>query len=195
MAFLSKKPTPAEPFRVPSLANADPAYAALATKQAELHAEQAALRTERRELERTIAAEPRKEYSSRVAELLGEQVDDVTMPRKRLAEVLGRERDVAAALEIVRQRLQVARSTASQAVCALARPEYARRVAAMVEAMLALDVAHKAYVDLVDDFVTEDISWTALVPMTPTFLGNPRDTERQIARFVRDAKAAGYHHA
>jgi hypothetical protein len=65
----------------------------------------------------------------------------------------------------------------------------------MVEAMLALDVAHKAYVDLVDDFVTEDISWTALVPMTPTFLGNPRDTERQIARFVRDAKAAGYHHA
>lgn len=192
MSLLGKKATPAISFAVPSLSDASPEYAALIDKQRELQAEQAALGKERRELEKRIRSEPKREYTSRVAEILGEQVDDGNLPRKRLAEGTARERDLETAIEVLRQRLRVARTAASQAVIALAKPEYAKVVGAMAKALRELDDAHRAYTDLVDQFVAEDVAWTGLGVMTPHFLGSAREPERHVARWLRDAKEAGY---
>jgi hypothetical protein len=190
MAIIKKKP--ADAFVVPSLADASPDYAALVQKQAELQARQSALRDQRREVEREIAAQPPASIrvSARVAELLGDEADSGPNLQRRLAEVRGAERDVEDAIEIVRRRLADARGAASVAVCTAVRPEYARRVSAMVSAVSALQEARADYDALVDELVVNDVAWTSLVPMHPTFCGDRHDGH--LARYLRDAKEAGY---
>jgi len=190
MAILKKKS--ADEFRVPALAEASPEYAALLQKQAELQARQSALRDQRREVEREIAAQPpaTMRVSARVAELLGDEPDSAPNLQRRLAEVRSAEHDVEEAVEIVRRRLADARGMASVAVCTAVRPEYARRVKAMVSAVSALQDARADYDALVDDLVANDVAWTSLVPMHPTFCGDRHDGH--LARYLRDAKEAGY---
>jgi hypothetical protein len=161
-------------------------------KQAELQARQSVLREERREVEREIAALPSSTYSvsARVAELLGDEADSAPLLRKRLAEIRNAEKDIEDAIEIVRRRLADARGAASVAVCAAVRPEYARRVKAMVAAATALSEAREEYSALVDDLVVNDVAWTSLIPMQPTFLGDRHDGH--LVRYLRDAKEAGY---
>jgi len=190
MAILKKKATDA--FGVPSLAEASPEYAALLQKQAELQARQSTLRDQRREVEREIAAQPvtTTRVSARVAELLGDEPDSAPNLQRRLADVRGAERDVEDAIEIVRRRLADARGMASVAVCTAVRPEYARPVKAMVSAVSALQDARADYDALVDDLVANDVAWTSLVPMHPTFCGDRHDGH--LTRYLRDAKEAGY---
>lgn len=190
MAFTRKKS--AEEFRVPSLESASPEYASLVRKQAELLARQSALREERREVEREIAALPTATHSvsTRVAELLGDEPDSSPMLRKRLAEIRVAERDIEDATEIVRRRLADARGAASVAVCATVRPEYARRVKAMVAAVTALQAVREDYESLLDDFVANDVAWTSLIPMQPNFCGDRHDGH--LDRYIRAAWEAGY---
>ena len=190
MAFAKKKP--ADAFVVPSLSEASPDYAALVQKQAELQARQSTLRDQRREVEREIAAQPPASLrvSARVAELLGDEADSTPNLQRRLAEVRGAERDVEEAVEIVRRRLADARGAASVAVCTAVRPEYTRRVKAMVAAVTALQAARENYDALVDELVVNDVAWTSLVPMHPTFCGDRHDGH--LARYLRDANEAGY---
>lgn len=190
MAILKKK---ADAFVVPTLAESSSDYAALVQKQAELHAHQSVLRDQRREVELEIAAQPPAtvRVSARVAELLGDEADSAPMLQKRLAEVRSAERDVEEAIEIVRRRLADARTAASVAVCAAVKPEYARRVKAMVAAILALQEARADYDSLVDELVANDVAWGSLVPMQPTFCGDHQDGH--LTRYLRDAKEAGYH--
>jgi len=190
MAILKKKATDA--FVVPSLAEASPEYAALLQKQAELQARQSTLRDQRREVEREIAAQPvaTMRVSARVAELLGDELDSAPNLQRRLAEVRSAEHDVEEAIEIVRRRLADARGLASVAVCTAVRPEYARRVKAMVAAVTALQAAREDYDALVDELVVNDVQWTSLVPMHPTFCGDRQDGH--LTRYLRDAKEAGY---
>jgi chromosome segregation ATPase len=190
MAILKKKAV--DEFVVPSLAEASPDYAALVQKQAELQARQSALRDQRREVERDIAAQPptNLRVSARVAELLGDEADTGPNLQRRLTELRSAERDVEDAIEIVRRRLADARGMASIAVCAAVRPEYAKRVKAMVAAITALQAAREGYDALVDDLVAEDVAWTSMVPMQPTFCGDRLDGHLQ--RYIRNAAEAGY---
>jgi len=190
MAFAKKKP--ADVFLVPSLSEASPDYAALIAKQAELQARQSTLRDQRREVEREIAAQPpaTMRVSARVAELLGDAPNSAPNLQRRLAEVRSAERDVEDAIEIVRRRLADARGVASVAVCTAVKPEYARRVKAMVAAVSALQAAREDYDALIDDLVANDVAWTSLVPMHPTFCGDRHDGH--LTRYLRDAKEAGY---
>ncbi|WP_339033788.1 hypothetical protein WHZ78_18450 [Bradyrhizobium symbiodeficiens] len=187
------KKTNTEAFVVPSLAESDPSYAALVAKQNELLARQSTLRDQRREVEREIAAQPATtlRVSANVAKLLGDEADSEPMLKARLAEIRIASRDLEEATEIVRRRLADARGPASTAVCAVVRPEYAKRVKAMVAAVLALQAARNDYDALVDDLVANDISWTSLVPLQPTFCGDRHDGH--LTRYLRAAKEAGYH--
>lgn len=183
---------PAEPFRVPSLAEVDETYAALLLKQAELTARQADLEREKRQLEKLIAADTSPDVRPAIAELLGDEPGSRALNRRRVAEIRKEIGDIETALQVLRQRISDARGRASTAVVAASRPEYAKRVKAMVEAMRALDEAHRHYDELRFQFEAEDIAWTSLIPMTPTFLGGSNEPDRRIARFVREAEAAGY---
>jgi hypothetical protein len=187
-----KKTTTAEQFRIPSLAEASPEYTALLHKQAGLLARQAELNRERREIQKQIEAAgnsgPR--VSARIAELLGDDADSSPMLRKQAADIRNQLADVEAALEIIFRRLADAKGPASAAVCAIVRPEYGRRVAAVAKALEALASARADYDDLRNQFEVEDVAWTSLIPMSLGFLGDPRDGH--IPRFMQDAREAGY---
>lgn len=185
-----KKPT--EAFRVPSLADADTGYAALQAKLSELRDRQGEALRESRSLEKAIAADPARDVRPSLAELLGDEPGAKSVNRKRLAEVKSLLADLEAALGVVEQRLRDAKTAASRAVCAIVRPEYARRVKAMIDAATLLDAAHKEYDDLRAQFELEDVAWGSLMPMTPAFLGDSNDPDRRIAKFIREAKEAGY---
>ncbi len=188
-----KKPavSAAEPFRVPSLAEASPDYAALVDKRQELLSQQSALTAERNELVRKIEEAPAPAMRPGVAALLGETSDSTTALRTRLSEVQRTLSDIDAALEVVRQRLAVARTGASKTICLAARPEYSRRVAAICEALQAVAVARAAYDDLRNEFDLHDVSWGSLGPLDLRFLGDARDG--QVERFIREARSAGYY--
>lgn len=193
MSLLSKKPaaitTPA--FTVPSLADVDPAYSDLLKKQRELLDEQSKRNSELREIESAILADTSPEVNPAVAALLGDEPDSKAMNRQRAREIRGQLSAIAAALDVLRQRIAVARSRASQAVVASVRPEYARRVKAMVSAFEQVHAARVEYQALLDQFEMEDISWSSLIPMTPAFLGDIRDG--RIQQFFKEAREAGYH--
>lgn len=191
MAIL-KKTAAAEPYRVPSLAESDPDYAALIAKKAELLDKHAELTRERRTLEKAIAADTSREVRPSIAELLGDEPGTKALNRKRVADIIALLSDIDAAIRTVEQRLRDAKTKASVAVCAAARPEYTRRVRAMVAAAKLLDAAHREYDELRHQFDAEDVSWGSLVPMTPGFLGASNEADRRLARFIREAEVAGY---
>lgn len=181
-----------DPFEVPSLESMSPEYATLVAKRADLLERQYNLRDERRKVDRQIKAfpEPTHRTPQRVAELLGDDPETEAPLRRRLAEIRGLESDIESALDIVRRRLADARGPASVAVCNAVKPEYTKRVKAMVAAVTALRVAREDYESLLDDFVVNDIAWTSLIPMQPNFCGDRHDGH--LSRYLRAAKEAGY---
>lgn len=188
--FKKQAAAAAEPYRVPSLAEASPEYASLVDKRQDLLTQQASLSAERRELLRKIEEAPAPSMRPGVAALLGEASDSATALRSRFGEVQRTLQDIESALEVIRQRLAVARTGASKAICAAARPEYGRRVAAICDALQAVAVARAAYDDLRDEFERQDVSWASLGPISLGFLGDARDGH--VQRFVREAREAGY---
>lgn len=190
MAILKK--AAAEPYRIPSLAEASPEFAALLHKQNDLYALQSKLNGELRDMQKQIDAtgdrSPR--VSTRVAELLGDAPDSAPMLRKQAADIRKELADVEAAIEIVRRRLTEAKGPASVAACQISKPEYGRRVVAVVRALETLAEARADYDDLRNQFEAEDIAWTALVPMSLGFLGDRHDGH--LTRAVKEMREAGY---
>jgi hypothetical protein len=80
-----------------------------------------------------------------------------------------------------------AKGPASALVIATARDEYKRRVAAVTKAAAALHEARMDYLDLRWQFEAEDVSWTALGPLSIGFLGD--HTDGQLVRLIRDGGA------
>lgn len=188
MALL-KKPT-AEPYRVPSLAEVDETYRDLLQKQADLTSRESDLEREKRALEKAIAVDTSPDVKPAIAELLGDEPGSKAINRRRVAEIRKEIGDIETALQVLRQRISDARGRASTAVVAASRMEYSRRVKAMVEAVEALAEARAQYEALVDDFVANDIAWTSLTPLQPTFCGDRHDGHLQ--RWLRAAREAGY---
>src|SRR3954468_3191450 len=186
------KKAAAEPFRIPSLAEASPEYAALLQKQNDLYALQSKLNGELRDMQKQIDAtgdrSPR--VSTRVAELLGDAPDSAPMLRKQAADIRKELADVEAAIEIVRRRLTEAKGPASVAACQISKPEYGRRVVAVVRALESLAEARADYDDLRNQLEAEDIAWTSLVPMSLGFLGDRHDGH--LTRAVKEMREAGY---
>ncbi|MGY3082388.1 chromosome segregation ATPase [Bradyrhizobium sp. LM6.10] len=192
MAIL-KMAAAAEQYRIPSLAEASPEFAALLQKQSDLYALQSKLNGERRDIQKQLdeAGSAGPMVPVRVAELLGDEADSAPMLRKQAADIRARLADVETALEIVRRRLSDAKGPASHAVCQIVKPEYGKRVAAIAKVLEALAAARADYDDLRNQFEAEDIAWGSLVPLSLGFLGDPRG-DGQIPRFMREAREAGY---
>ncbi|OKP81176.1 hypothetical protein BTE77_02365 [Ensifer adhaerens] len=190
MAVFKRTPSTTEPFRVPSLAEASTEYASIVDKQQELQERQSALTAERRELEAKVAAAPVPAYRPAIATLLGESVESTSAELARLKEISALDADIKAALDILRQRSEGARGKASMVVCDSIKPEYARRVAAICKALEVVHEARAAYTELVDDLERNNISWTRLGPMQPTFLGSLHDGH--VHRYIAEARGLGY---
>jgi len=190
MSILKK--SPAE-FRVPSLSEADEAYAALAARMAEISASLTGLRREEAALETAVRNDrgaPRP-MASDVAKLLGDAVDNAPAERaKRLAEVRREISTHERAIQVARERLATAKGAASVKVCDAVRPEYGRRVKALITALEAAAAAREDYERLCDELAGADVEWTRLGVFRPNFLGDRRDGH--VQRLAREAREAGY---
>jgi len=181
-------------FVVPSLAEADNDYADRARRFAELHDGLHALLAERRALEKAAAAAPAPRMKSAVAALLGDTAVDEHQERvRRLAEVRRAIVDHETAINLQRGRLADARGPASAKVRAAVKAEYGQRVAAIVEALKAVDEARRSYSELVKNLEVEDVEWTALGPLGLGFLGEVESgMSFHVGRVAREAREAGY---
>ena len=190
MVFKKSSPA-AEPFRVPSLGEVDQDYREIEQKIAGLRNDQSTTAREIVELEQDLRARQAPSMRSGVAALLGEVVD-TTLERRpaRLAELRKHAGDIEAAIEILQRRLAERRDRASAAVRAATKQEYGRRVKAVAEALQQANAAHLELIDIVDQFEREGISWTALGPMQPNFLGSAYDGH--VQRYAREAREFGY---
>lgn len=191
MALLKKSAPAAEPFRIPSLGEADSDYAAMEAKLVELNAHLAATKADDQALERDILARPAPGIRSSVAELLGDAVDSSLHGRPaRLQELRRKASDIEAAIEIIRRRMADRRSIASVAACKAVRDEYGRRVRAIITALEAVVAARADAEQVLDGLEREDVQFGYLPPLRPIFLGSIGDGH--IERYVREAREAGY---
>lgn len=186
-----KKSTATE-FRIPSLAEADPdTYGALIAKHDELHGRLSSAKTAAREAEAELKANPAPALRAGVAELLGDAAPVSSGVRQRLAEANRSASDIEAAIEIVRQRIRDARGPAARMAAATVRPEFERRVVALCGALRVADQAHAELARLIDDLEAGDIH-SPLLGENALFLGNPRESDRPVERFIRMNKERGY---
>ena len=183
-----------EEFRVPSLSEVDATYKDLQQRRMILADKKAGLAREQAAIEADIGSRAPLPYSSSVAALLGEDADAETenRPRARLKELKAEIRDIEIAIEVIDRRLAEQKPRANAAVLAACRPEYGRRVRALVDALQAVSTARAAYDQMRNEFEANDIQWTALVPLGLGFLGDARDGH--VQRIVREAREAGYVH-
>lgn len=188
MATLKKKDT--EEFHIPSLGEADAAYAALLQRQIDLSAMLSKLHGERGDLDKKIAEQPTSPYSAGVSRLLGDDEGAAPHLRKRRAEVLGEITDVETALSVIRKRLAESRNGASKAVCDSVRGEYQRRLGALCDAARALEAVREQHDALLDDIEREDVNIAFLRPVRPFFLGDRR--EGKVHHFLKECAEAGH---
>ncbi|MER9596685.1 MULTISPECIES: hypothetical protein [unclassified Mesorhizobium] len=181
------------PFVMPSLEDSSPAYAALLAKRLELSVSRGDLQTERRKLDKEIAADTSKALRPAIANLLGDDEDSKSHNFKRITEIHRAVADIDVALDVLRERIAVERGKASRIVCNAVRPEYQKRAAVVAKALETVQAARASYDDLRNQFEAEDISWGSLGPLTLGWLGDPRDGH--IPRFLNDVREAGYHGA
>jgi hypothetical protein len=187
MASLFKRKT--EPYRVPSLAEADPeTYGALAAKQLELNTLSGTARAARKAAERELAADTTQYVRPGVAELLGDGPSAKASKRKAVADAKQREADIEAALVTISQRIRDAKTPAVRAAVAKVRPEWNRRMGALCDALQVVDDAHRDLWSLRQDLEAEDISPAHLGPW-PYFLGDADGS--RISSFLKEVGYAG----
>jgi chromosome segregation ATPase len=192
MAFSKKKPV--DDFRVPSLAEASPEYAALLQKQQGLQQSYSDLNTERTRLRRDIEAEKAaggQRLAPDVARLLGDDpTDSVTALSERLRKVATEMGNIESAQEVLRRRIDEARNRASKTVCDTVRQEYERRLGNLCKLLVDAEAARQSHDELLDDIEREDVHNGFLRPVHPHFMGDRRDG--RVSYFLKEVKEAGH---
>ncbi|MBB2753349.1 UNVERIFIED_ORG: hypothetical protein GGI57_004071 [Rhizobium aethiopicum] len=182
-----------EKFRVSALADLDPVYKDFETRRSLLIDKQTANTREQRSLEEKLATRPAAQYSSSVAELLGESGsggDSEHGLTEKLKKLRAEARDIEIALSVIGRRLEEQRTNANRLVVDACRKEYGRRVAGVVHALQGVAAARSDYDELRFQFEDLDIRWSSLGPMSLGFLGEANDGH--VQRIVKEAREAGY---
>jgi len=181
---------------VRALEDADPTYAPAKDLLAKLKANLATIDREDDDLRfRLSNRKPGAEKTSRVAALLGEEVDEDNAAPNGISERLKANAssrvDLRAAIEIATQRLATARHAASKTICEEVRKEYATRVKAVADALVAAHQAHAELLELTEELNDRDIAWTgSLPPMLATAIFG--HNSGRISGWLKDAVVAGF---
>ncbi|RWF66635.1 hypothetical protein [Mesorhizobium sp.] len=161
-------------------------------RRAAIFKDRAAYVAERKHLQAEIEADKTIDIAPEVAALIGEKPSAKAQKRERVAELRRLEAVAGQAIELIERRIAAARPAAERAICTAARPEAERRVAALVEALRAVDVAHVELNDMFLAIEAEGASTDGLGQVRPHFLGSAQDPQRRIAQYLKELKGAGY---
>ncbi|TIL56725.1 MAG: hypothetical protein E5Y79_28385 [Mesorhizobium sp.] len=202
--FRAPKAVPAEPrpprvtpkanpdYRVLSQAEALPELGSLLEKENDISNSVRADRAELKLLERELAVDDTPEVHPDVAALLGDSPSSKASKRKAIADIRHRIAVGETALVEIQKRRRLLETKASLAVCDAVRPEIGKRVAALVAALQAADMAHGELNELILAVEAEGVSWASLGPIRPFFMGDHRDAARRVATYIKDVRDAGY---
>lgn len=179
-------------FKAMSLDEADSDYHDMTQRLALLHEKLGQLAAEKATLEAEIASAPQGgSYSANVAALLGEgdSTSSTVGKRARLRELAAEWRDIEQAVAIVERRRDDRISHASLAACNAARPEYAKRVAAFIDALRAAQATYNEVVDVHDALDREGVRFSYIQPVAIPFFNGESGA---IARVIAEARDAGH---
>ncbi|GLS34512.1 hypothetical protein GCM10010869_01000 [Mesorhizobium tianshanense] len=127
-----------------------------------------------------------------MAALLGDSPSSKSSKRKAIADARHRIAVGETALAEIQKRRLALETKSNKAVCDAVRPEVAKRVAALVAALQAADVAHGELNELILAIEAEGVSWASLGPIRPFFMGDHRDAQRRVATYIKDVRDAGH---
>lgn len=147
---------------------------------------------ERKALQAEIAADTSIDIAPEVAKLIGEAPSAKAQKRERVAELRRLEAVAGQAIELIERRITAARPAAERAICDAARPEAKKRIAALCEALRAVDAAHIDLNDLFLAIEAQGVSAGGLGQVRPFFLSDPQDPQRKIAQYLKEVREAGY---
>lgn len=110
--------------------------------------------------------------------------------RARLSQIMGERRDLTAAIDIAKSRLQHARHAASRTICEEVRGDYTARVQAVADSLQSFVTAHAFMAALLDDLYQNDIAFTAhLEPLqAPQIADRAERWLAQSSNFLKDKK-------
>ena len=180
---------------LPTLSDVSPEYAALVARRDELQAEQHGHRTELAEISRAIsAAAPATDRAARAARVIdGDQASlSVADLQQRRGGHQRRLADLDAALEVLDDRIREARMTASAIIRDRVEPQHRALVRTICDRLLALHDASRAYHEFVTELNDGQVAWSALRPMFPAFLGDPRSAQGVVAIYLAEAANYGF---
>lgn len=197
----SPEPKPRQ-FAVPSHEDVDPEQKRLRARRVEIQLERQRLIDEGRSITDKISAS-RSDEPDVLAGLI-----DGDFGLKELREVIVEKREdwrgrygelskmVSTCDDLLRrieQRVAARRMQSSKKICEALREQYDELVLAIIRPLFELHSANRAYREAIEQFFDRDVSWTSYLPvMHPTFLGHPRDKHDRLARYLKEAAAAGY---
>ncbi|WP_192358498.1 hypothetical protein [Mesorhizobium mediterraneum] len=145
----------------------------------------------RKLLQEEIAADKSPDVDPDVAALIGETPSEKAIKRQQVAELKRKELVAGSALEIIEKRIAAMQPKAERAVCVAVRPEADLRLAALCEALKAVDVAHAELNDLLLAVEAQGVSTDGLGQIRPHFLGGAQDPQRRIAGYLKEVREAG----
>ncbi|UFW95910.1 hypothetical protein [Rhizobium ruizarguesonis] len=146
-------------------------------------------------MHRLATRPPSAEKTGRVAALLGDIApEEAEVPdgvRSRLKAIAAERVDLRAAIEIAQQRLSQARFGASRVICDEVRDDYAARVKALADALLAAHSAHNELLSLVSELNAADVVWSGeMAPMQAHGIFGHEGGKLEI--WLHEAAVAGF---
>jgi hypothetical protein len=180
-------------FKVPSLAEASPAYA-------ELVARKAALLTTKQEAEAQLARDEAayrsrpSQMSEKVAVLVGDCApgESAYPTGARIREQQINLAAINQAVSVIDTRISAERGRASLVVCDQVRGEHRRLVRDVCFKLIELREYMAAYSAFADTLNDQDIAWGSLLPSQLLALGHPLDPQSRTAIYLREKVKDGF---
>jgi len=181
-------------YDVPTLESVLPEYAELMDRRRKLVALQASLNEQWNEVSNKLHLAARNQSSVvtdedvRVGTLLGDEVKGATLKSDRdlVTQLQQQMDDCRRALDVLADRIRVARREASQRICLQLADAHKALVKDIADGLIALHRANAAYDEFAGELIKRDVAWTSLRPSHPTFIGSPKDRHGIVAHYLRE---------
>lgn len=179
--------TPADhdagPFKIPDPVEVSDDLRELLARKQQFESQVALLK---RELDDSVAAGQKGRRRARVMDILAGK-PRVADQQRDPGEIYDELCDVQEAAKQIDEQIIAARSKASEIIREIVAPEHRRLVGEIARTMVAVRDAWAQYLEFADGLNSRQISWSALRPMHPNFLGSPRDRQSTMAFWFREA--------
>lgn len=180
---------------IPSLEDASPMLASLQEQTKEIVEKKRAAEAELHALSVSYATTRQSILSDaevRARKIIGDdEIKLLEASQGRIRELGQSIADLTRAISILQKRIDEEKGRASRTICEMVREEYDEHVAEMCKRGISLYESMQAYRQFTSALEAKGVSWTALNPIYPSFMGGLHDNHSRFAWFLKDAVSSG----